>query len=185
MLGLLPPTPRFGCSSTSVAVAPCCCGAPLTGLGPCPPCCCSFYDHDYGTLPNTQLPRLIDMGQCNDAYSAIVVASKLAEVFETDVNGLPLSLDLSWWVAGRSWRGLFLNKPEVVRQAAGGIAVVLGAARLWAVHSSAQLPCYAKAAAGMGGRLFLLFCPALVALLRDLLLPERSLCTPSGCYTMC
>ena len=36
------------------------------------------------------------MGQCNDAYSAIVVASKLAEVFGTDVNGLPLSLDLSW-----------------------------------------------------------------------------------------
>ena len=36
------------------------------------------------------------MGQCNDAYSAVVVASKLAEVFGTDVNGLPLSLDLSW-----------------------------------------------------------------------------------------
>jgi hypothetical protein len=28
-----------------------------------------FYDHDYGMLPNTQLPRMIDMGQCNDAYS--------------------------------------------------------------------------------------------------------------------
>lgn len=55
-----------------------------------------FYDHDYGMLPNTQLPRLVDMGQCNDAYSAIVVASKLAEVFGTDVNGLPLSMDLSW-----------------------------------------------------------------------------------------
>ena len=36
------------------------------------------------------------MGQCNDAYSAVVVASKLAEVFGTDINGLPLSLDLSW-----------------------------------------------------------------------------------------
>jgi hydroxylamine reductase (hybrid-cluster protein) len=36
------------------------------------------------------------MGQCNDAYSAVVVASALAEVFKTDVNGLPLSLDLSW-----------------------------------------------------------------------------------------
>ncbi|PSC68490.1 hydroxylamine reductase [Micractinium conductrix] len=55
-----------------------------------------FYDHDFGMLPNTQLPRLLDMGQCNDAYSAVVVASKLAEVFGTDVNGLPLSLDLSW-----------------------------------------------------------------------------------------
>ena len=31
-------------------------------------------------LPGTSLPRLVDMGQCNDAYSAIVVASKLAEV---------------------------------------------------------------------------------------------------------
>lgn len=55
-----------------------------------------FYDHDYGMLPNTPLPRLLDMGQCNDAYSAVVVASKLAEVFGTDMNGLPLSLDLSW-----------------------------------------------------------------------------------------
>ncbi|KAI7835279.1 hypothetical protein COHA_010819, partial [Chlorella ohadii] len=55
-----------------------------------------FYDHDYGMLPGTGLPRLIDMGQCNDAYSAVVVASALAEVFKTDVNGLPLSLGLSW-----------------------------------------------------------------------------------------
>ncbi|EFN59446.1 hypothetical protein CHLNCDRAFT_29581 [Chlorella variabilis] len=55
-----------------------------------------FYDHDFGMLPNTPLPRLVDMGQCNDAYSAVVVASKLAEVFGTDINGLPLSLDLSW-----------------------------------------------------------------------------------------
>jgi hydroxylamine reductase (hybrid-cluster protein) len=38
----------------------------------------------------------VDMGQCNDAYSAVVVASALAEAFDTDINGLPLSLDLSW-----------------------------------------------------------------------------------------
>lgn len=47
-------------------------------------------------IPNTPLPRLVDMGQCNDAYSAIVVADALAKAFNTDVNGLPLSLDLSW-----------------------------------------------------------------------------------------
>lgn len=51
---------------------------------------------DFGALPGTQLPRLLDMGQCNDSYSALVVAMKLAEVFNTDVNGLPLSLDISW-----------------------------------------------------------------------------------------
>lgn len=55
-----------------------------------------FYDHDFGMLGDTGLPRLLDMGQCNDAYSAIVVASALADAFETDVNGLPLSLSLSW-----------------------------------------------------------------------------------------
>ncbi len=43
------------------------------------------------------LPRLLDVGQCNDAYSAIVVAGALAEAFGTDVNGLPLSLVLSWY----------------------------------------------------------------------------------------
>lgn len=43
------------------------------------------------------LPRLLDMGQCNDAYSAIRVATALADAFGTDVNGLPLSLVLSWF----------------------------------------------------------------------------------------
>jgi hydroxylamine reductase len=43
------------------------------------------------------IPRLLDMGQCNDAFSAIKVASALAEVFETDVNSLPLSLVVSWF----------------------------------------------------------------------------------------
>lgn len=51
---------------------------------------------DFGTLPGTDLPRLLDMGQCNDSYSALVVAMELAKVFNTDVNGLPLSLDISW-----------------------------------------------------------------------------------------
>jgi hydroxylamine reductase len=43
------------------------------------------------------IPRLLDVGQCNDAYSAIQIASALADAFDTDVNGLPLSLVLSWY----------------------------------------------------------------------------------------
>ena len=43
------------------------------------------------------IPRLLDMGQCNDAYSAIQVAVTLAKVFECGVNDLPLSLVLSWY----------------------------------------------------------------------------------------
>jgi len=43
------------------------------------------------------IPRLLDIGQCNDAYSAIQVAVALANAFGTDVNGLPLSLVLSWY----------------------------------------------------------------------------------------
>jgi hydroxylamine reductase len=39
----------------------------------------------------------LDCGQCNDAYSAIRIASALAEAFDTDVNSLPLSLILSWY----------------------------------------------------------------------------------------
>jgi hydroxylamine reductase len=52
-------------------------------------------DEDMGTLGG--LPRRLDMGQCNDAYSAIKVAQTLAGAFETDVNGLPLSIVLSWF----------------------------------------------------------------------------------------
>ncbi|KAI8467520.1 MAG: hybrid-cluster protein [Monoraphidium minutum] len=52
---------------------------------------------DFGNLPGTDLPRLLDMGQCNDSYGAIVVASELAKAFNCSVNDLPLSLDLSWF----------------------------------------------------------------------------------------
>jgi len=51
--------------------------------------------HDYGS--HLGLPRLLDMGQCNDAYGAIVVATKLAEAFDCSVNDLPLTLCLSWF----------------------------------------------------------------------------------------
>ena len=43
------------------------------------------------------IPRLLDMGQCNDAYSAIKVASALADAFDCGVNDLPLSMILSWY----------------------------------------------------------------------------------------
>jgi hydroxylamine reductase len=43
------------------------------------------------------IPRLLDIGQCNDAYSAVQVALALAKAFNTDVNSLPLSLILSWY----------------------------------------------------------------------------------------
>ncbi|MFO7957638.1 MAG: hydroxylamine reductase [Candidatus Brocadiia bacterium] len=43
------------------------------------------------------IPRLLDVGQCNDSYSAIQIALALADAFDTDVNSLPLSLVLSWY----------------------------------------------------------------------------------------
>lgn len=43
------------------------------------------------------IPRLLDMGQCNDSFSAIRVAQALADAFETDINSLPLSLVVSWY----------------------------------------------------------------------------------------
>jgi hydroxylamine reductase len=52
-------------------------------------------DHDYGTLLG--LPRLLDMGQCNDAYGAINVAVNLAKAFNCGVNDLPLTLIVSWF----------------------------------------------------------------------------------------
>jgi hydroxylamine reductase len=54
-----------------------------------------FNKHEFGTIGG--LPRLLDMGQCNDAYSALVVATKLAEAFGVGVNELPLSLIVSWF----------------------------------------------------------------------------------------
>ncbi|MDR2036094.1 MAG: hydroxylamine reductase [Coriobacteriales bacterium] len=54
-----------------------------------------FNDLDLGTIGG--LPRIMDMGQCNDAYSAIKVAVALAGAFECEVNDLPLTLVLSWY----------------------------------------------------------------------------------------
>ncbi len=54
-----------------------------------------FNKLDFGNING--IPRLLDIGQCNDAYSAIQIAVALANAFETDVNGLPLSMVLSWY----------------------------------------------------------------------------------------
>ena len=54
-----------------------------------------FNDLDLGTIEG--LPRIMDMGQCNDAFGAVKVALALAEAFECGVNELPLTLVLSWY----------------------------------------------------------------------------------------
>lgn len=54
-----------------------------------------FNKLDFGEVAG--LPRLLDVGQCNDAYSAVRIATALADAFGTDVNGLPLSIILSWY----------------------------------------------------------------------------------------
>lgn len=54
-----------------------------------------FFDKELGDIGG--IPRLMDVGQCNDAYSAIQIALALANAFEVDVNQLPLSMILSWY----------------------------------------------------------------------------------------
>lgn len=54
-----------------------------------------FNRHEFGDIAG--IPRLLDVGQCNDAYSAIKIASALAEAFDCGVNDLPLSLVISWF----------------------------------------------------------------------------------------
>ena len=54
-----------------------------------------FFDKDLGDIGG--IPRLLDVGQCNDAYSAVKIATALAEAFDCGVNDLPLSMVLSWY----------------------------------------------------------------------------------------
>ncbi len=56
-------------------------------------------NHDHGTfkIGDTEIPRLLDMGQCNDAFGAIQVAVALAGAFDCGVNDLPLTIALSWF----------------------------------------------------------------------------------------
>jgi hydroxylamine reductase len=54
-----------------------------------------FYDKELGDIGG--IPRLLDAGQCNDAYSAVQIAAALSKAFNVPVNDLPLSLILSWY----------------------------------------------------------------------------------------
>ena len=54
-----------------------------------------FNKFEFGEVAG--LPRLLDIGQCNDVYSAIRIATALADAFDTDVNSLPLTLIVSWY----------------------------------------------------------------------------------------
>ena len=54
-----------------------------------------FNKLDFGETAG--IPRLLDVGQCNDVYSAICIATALADAFNTDVNGLPISFIVSWY----------------------------------------------------------------------------------------
>ena len=54
-----------------------------------------FNKLDFGTIEG--IPRLLDVGQCNDVYSAVRIALALGDAFDTDVNALPLSIVLSWY----------------------------------------------------------------------------------------
>ena len=54
-----------------------------------------FFDKDLGDIGG--IPRLLDVGQCNDAYSAVAIAKALAGAFNVGVNDLPLSMVLSWY----------------------------------------------------------------------------------------
>ncbi len=56
-----------------------------------------FNDVDYGTVPGTNIPRYIDLGQCNNSGSAVKIAVALAEAFGCGVNDLPLTIVLSWF----------------------------------------------------------------------------------------
>jgi hydroxylamine reductase len=49
----------------------------------------------YGDIDG--IPRLLDVGQCNDAYSAVLIAKTLAEAMSAEINDLPLTLVLSWY----------------------------------------------------------------------------------------
>jgi len=54
-----------------------------------------FFDKDLGEIDG--IPRLLDIGQCNDAYSAVKIAQAFEEIFKCDINQLPLFFILSWY----------------------------------------------------------------------------------------
>lgn len=52
---------------------------------------------DLGNLGDTGIPRVLDMGQCNDSFGAIMVAKALAKALNTELHNLPISISLSWF----------------------------------------------------------------------------------------
>ena len=56
-----------------------------------------FNDVDYGVVPGTEIPRYIDLGQCNNSGSTVKIALALADAFGCSVNELPVSIVLSWF----------------------------------------------------------------------------------------
>lgn len=56
-----------------------------------------FNDLEYGVVPGTEIPRFLDLGQCNNSVSAVKIALALADAFGCTVNDLPLSIILSWF----------------------------------------------------------------------------------------
>ncbi|MCP4473192.1 MAG: hydroxylamine reductase [Gammaproteobacteria bacterium] len=54
-----------------------------------------FNQHDFGTIGG--IPRLLDLGQCNDSYSAVKIAMALSNAFNCEINDLPLTLIVSWF----------------------------------------------------------------------------------------
>ncbi|MBJ7929306.1 MULTISPECIES: hydroxylamine reductase [Bacillus cereus group] len=56
-----------------------------------------FNDVDYGVVPGTEIPRYIDLGQCNNSISTVKIAATLADAFQCEVNELPVSIVLSWF----------------------------------------------------------------------------------------
>jgi hydroxylamine reductase len=56
-----------------------------------------FNDIDYGVVPGTTIPRYIDLGQCNNSGSTVIIAKALADAFECEMKDLPVSIVLSWF----------------------------------------------------------------------------------------
>lgn len=56
-----------------------------------------FNDIDFGNIPGTDIPRYIDLGQCNNSISTVKIAVALAEAFECEIADLPLTIVLSWF----------------------------------------------------------------------------------------
>jgi hydroxylamine reductase len=55
-----------------------------------------FNDIDFGNVPGTEIPRYLDLGQCNDSNGAVEIAKAVSEALNTPINDLPISIVLSW-----------------------------------------------------------------------------------------